>query len=195
MSAKRLLPFYVVFAMCVLPWSAFAQQTSTTSETSSKPEVTQVGYVIHQSTELGYRFQSRTGSDAMYETLVDLHQGPRILEQSLSMRSQDNHGLLFDNLSINSFGWGGDPENVLRARGRQESVVSAARIVPSGPKCFRLQSAGQSIKPTDIYSECSSSPVSACVLHPAQNERCGPHTASTIAAEFSPWIFAKQHDR
>ena len=185
MSAKGLLPFYVVVAMCVLPWSAFAQQTSTTSETSSKPEVIQGGYVIHQSTELGYRFQSRTGSDAMYETLVDLHQGPRILEQSLSMRSQDNHGLLFDNLSINSFGWGGDPENVL----------SAARIVPSRPKCFRLQSAGQSIKPTDIYSECSSSPVSACVLHPAQNERCGPHTASTIAAEFSPWIFAKQHDR
>ncbi len=116
MSAKRLLPFYAVFAMCVLPWLAFAQQTSSTPETSSKPEVVQSGYVIHQSTEFGYRFQNRTGSDAMYETLVDLHQGPRILEQSLSMRSQDNHGLLFDDLSINSFGWGGDPENVLRAR-------------------------------------------------------------------------------
>ena len=107
MSAKRLLPFYAVFAMCVLPWSAFAQQTSSTPETSSKPEVVQSGYVIHQSTEFGYRFQNRTGSDAMYETLVDLHQGPRILEQSLSMRSQDNHGLLFDDLSIEQFwmGW------------------------------------------------------------------------------------------
>jgi hypothetical protein len=135
MYAKRLLPFYVVFAMCVLPWSAFAQQTSTTSETSSKPEVIQVGYVIHQSTELGYRFQSRTGSDAMYETLVDLHQGPRILEQSLSMRSQDNHGLLFDNLSINSFGWVAIRERSTCA-GRQESVVSAARIVPSDQNAF-----------------------------------------------------------
>jgi len=74
------------------------------------------GYVIHQSIEIGYRFSDVTGSEPMYNTLVDLRQGPRFLDQSLSMQSQNHDGLLFDNLFVNSFGWGGDPDNGLRAR-------------------------------------------------------------------------------
>ena len=34
------------------------------------------GYRIHQAIELGYRVTDTTGSNAMYETLVDLHTGP-----------------------------------------------------------------------------------------------------------------------
>ncbi|HVZ18894.1 MAG TPA: hypothetical protein VG897_17390 [Terriglobales bacterium] len=74
------------------------------------------GYQIQQSVEFGYRFTDVTGNDAMYETLIDQHEGPRLLDQSLSMRSVGNTGLLFDELTVNSFGWGGDPENVARAR-------------------------------------------------------------------------------
>src|SRR5215471_13777545 len=36
--------------------------------------------------------------------------------QTLSMQSQNHDGLLFDNLFIDSFGWGGDPNNALHAR-------------------------------------------------------------------------------
>jgi hypothetical protein len=72
--------------------------------------------MIHQSMEFGYRVSDITGSEQMYNTLVDLRTGPRFLEQSLSMQSQMHDGLLFDNLFINSFGWGGDPNNGLRAR-------------------------------------------------------------------------------
>ena len=32
------------------------------------------------------------------------------------MQSLDHMGLLFDNLYLNSFGWGGDPNNALRLR-------------------------------------------------------------------------------
>jgi hypothetical protein len=74
------------------------------------------GYVIHQSIEIGYRISEVTGSQAMYDTLVDLRTGPRFLNQTLSMQSQDHNGLLFDNLSISSFGWGGDPNNALHLR-------------------------------------------------------------------------------
>jgi hypothetical protein len=74
------------------------------------------GYLVHQSIEIGYRVADVTGSQPMYDTLVNLRSGPRLLDQSLSMQSQNHNGLLFDNLFVNSFGWGGDPNNGLRAR-------------------------------------------------------------------------------
>jgi hypothetical protein len=78
--------------------------------------VTGGGYQIHSSAELGFRSTDVTGSGDMYNTLVDLQSGPRILDQTLTMQSVDHQGLLFDDLYLNSFGWGGDPNNALRLR-------------------------------------------------------------------------------
>jgi len=74
------------------------------------------GYKIHQSIEVGYRVNETTGSAEMYDTLLNLHSGPRLLDQSLSMQSTTHESLLFDNFFVNSFGWGGDPNNALRLR-------------------------------------------------------------------------------
>lgn len=107
-------------ALIVLLWNiAAAAQTagSNAGQSQSQPEGWEnSGYVIHQSIEIGYRASDTTGSEQMYNTLVDLRTGPRFLDQSLSMQSQNHDGVLFDNLFINSFGWGGDPNNGLRAR-------------------------------------------------------------------------------
>ena len=82
-------------------------------------------YVVTQSFELGYRFVDVTNRKAspgaptdlsMYNTLVNLHQGPRLLQQSISFQSPSHTGLLFDDLSLSSFGFGGDPNDVVRAR-------------------------------------------------------------------------------
>jgi hypothetical protein len=78
--------------------------------------VTSGGYQIHSSIELGYRSNYVTGSEDMYDTLVNLQTGPRILDQTLSMQSLDHQGLLLDNLYLNSVGWGGDPNNYMRLR-------------------------------------------------------------------------------
>jgi hypothetical protein len=51
----------------------------------------------------------------MYDTLVNDQSGLRILEQSLTLRSL-THQDLFDTLTLNSFGWGGDPEQAARIR-------------------------------------------------------------------------------
>ena len=72
------------------------------------------GYHVEQSIEFGYRFTDLNGSGQMYDTLIDQHEGPRLLDQTLSMHSLENAGVLFDDLDLNSFGWGGDPENVAR---------------------------------------------------------------------------------
>jgi hypothetical protein len=110
----QLILVIVVF----LDLSAIAQTAgSGAGQTQSAPEALERGgYVIHQSVEIGYRVSDLTGSEQMYNSLVDLRSGPRFLEQSLSMQSKTHDSLPFDNLFINSFGWGGDPNNGLRAR-------------------------------------------------------------------------------
>ena len=73
-------------------------------------------YRVEQSVEFGYRFADITGNQDVYNTFINQHAGPRLLEQSLSTHAINGSGVLFDDLSVNSFGWGGDPENVARAR-------------------------------------------------------------------------------
>ena len=51
----------------------------------------------------------------MYDTLVNDQSGLRILEQSLIMQSI-SHQDVFDTLTLNSFGWGGDPQQAARVR-------------------------------------------------------------------------------
>lgn len=73
-------------------------------------------YHYEGSVEFGYRFVDTTGSNAVYDTLVNQQQGPRLLDQTLNMRSLNHSGVLFDNLYLSSFGWGGEPENATRLR-------------------------------------------------------------------------------
>ncbi len=73
------------------------------------------GYRVTQSIELGGRISDVSGSQPMYDTLVNDQSGPRILDQSLTMQSL-THQDWFDTLTLNSFGWGGDPEQAARMR-------------------------------------------------------------------------------
>src|ERR1700733_1961513 len=71
------------------------------------------GYVIHQSVDLGGHIADHSGSGAVYDTMINLQSGPRILAESLELRAVDpSHAILFDHLSSNSFGYGGDPNSV-----------------------------------------------------------------------------------
>ena len=73
------------------------------------------GFQVTQSIELGGRISEVSGSQPMYDTLVNDQTGARILEQSLTMQSL-THQDIFDTLTLNSFGWGGDPEQAARMR-------------------------------------------------------------------------------
>ena len=100
-----------------LPGMLSAQSSSASQTPPEEPEsVTRGGYLMHSSVELGYRSNNVTGSGDMYDTLVNQQTGPRFLDQALSMQSLDHQGLLFDDLYLNSFGWGGDPNNALWLR-------------------------------------------------------------------------------
>jgi hypothetical protein len=70
------------------------------------------GYVIHQTADLGGHIVGVSGSGAMYDTLVNLHSGPRVLGQTFTMHALPGHQApLMDSLSAFSNGFGGDPIN------------------------------------------------------------------------------------
>jgi hypothetical protein len=73
-------------------------------------------YNIKQSMEVGGRIDSISGNGDLYKTFVNLQQGMRLLGFTTEMRSLDNHGSLFDHLYLNSYGYGGDPNDVTRLR-------------------------------------------------------------------------------
>ena len=96
---------------------AAAQTAASQSTSGANPDGREFGnYRVQQSVTFGYRFADITGNQDMYNTFINQHAGPRLLEQSLSTHAINGSGALFDDLSVNSFGWGGDPENVARAR-------------------------------------------------------------------------------
>lgn len=72
------------------------------------------GYNVRQSVELGYRGTWVDGNTNTYDTFVNLHDGPRLLDYTLNMRSLSRESLLFDDLNFSNFGYGGDPNDVSR---------------------------------------------------------------------------------
>jgi hypothetical protein len=99
--------------LAVLP--SRAQQDSSDSSQAA-PERTWGDYRVHQSFDFGYRYSNITGNQDTYQTFVNLNSGFRLLDQTFSMQSLDHNGLLFDSLTLSSFGYGGDPNNVTRLR-------------------------------------------------------------------------------
>ena len=70
------------------------------------------GYSIHQSVDLGGHMASITGSGAMYDTLVNLQSGPRVLGETFEMHAlPGNKHTLIDSLSAFGSGFGGDPNS------------------------------------------------------------------------------------
>jgi hypothetical protein len=88
-----------------------------TSVTTERNEgETGLGFQVKQSAEFGGRISHFTGSEGMWDTLVNLGTGPRLLEYSLDMHSPNHTGVLFDDLTFSNFGYGGDPNDVTRLR-------------------------------------------------------------------------------
>jgi hypothetical protein len=70
------------------------------------------GYTIHQSADLGGHITGLTGSGAMYDTLVNMQSGMRVLGETFEMRAlPGKKNTLVDSLSAMGNGFGGDPNN------------------------------------------------------------------------------------
>jgi hypothetical protein len=78
--------------------------------------IDQGNYNIKQAIEFGGRLTSVSGDQQAYDTLVNLQQGPRLLNFTTEMRSLDHRGTFFDRFFFSNFGYGGDPNVVTSLR-------------------------------------------------------------------------------
>lgn len=70
------------------------------------------GYTAHHSVDLGGRVANITGSEALYDTMVNMHSGPRVFGESFEMHAlPGNKHAFVDSLSAFGSGFGGDPYN------------------------------------------------------------------------------------
>ena len=99
-----------VVALCLSP-AARAQSGS-----GESPGINSGDYNIHSTIEFGYRLNEVTGNQNTYDTFENLGSGVRLFNFDFQMRSLDHHGFFFDTLSLSSFGYGGDPNDVTRLR-------------------------------------------------------------------------------
>ena len=105
-AVKRICGGVGVALLLVLSGRALAQADQ------APAGAVQNGYAIHNTADLGGHMVSRSGSGSMYDTLVNIHTGPRVLGQTFTMHALPGtkHGLL-DDLTAFSNGFGGDPIN------------------------------------------------------------------------------------
>ena len=87
------------------------------------PPVVNSGFFIHQTVDLGGHMVGISGSGSMYDTLVNIQSGPRVLGQTITLRAVPGikHPLL-DTLTGYTNGFGGDPLNVVKldfSKGKQ----------------------------------------------------------------------------
>jgi hypothetical protein len=103
----------LAISVIVLTVCSIAGPPTLAQDTTPQPapgDNVRFGYVIHQSVDFGGHIVTQSGSGAMYDTLVNIQSGPRLLDSSFQMTAVNPaHALLFDRLSSNSFGYGGDP--------------------------------------------------------------------------------------
>jgi hypothetical protein len=70
------------------------------------------GYAIHQTVDLGGRIVGLTGSAAMYDTLINLQSGPRVLGETFELHAlPGKKNTLVDTLMAIGSGFGGDPNS------------------------------------------------------------------------------------
>lgn len=110
---KRAAGWMAVMALMILTVDAIAQVPSAVPSISPDARMeAPAGYAMHQGIDFGGRMIQIVGSHAMYDTLVNLQTGPRVLGESFVMSplSTNKHARI-DTLTAYGSGFGGDPYN------------------------------------------------------------------------------------
>ena len=70
------------------------------------------GYSVHESVDLGGRMAGISGSGAMYDTMVNLQSGPRVLGETFNLHAlPGTKNTPLDDLQVFASGFGGEPNN------------------------------------------------------------------------------------
>ncbi len=153
-SERAFIAILLVTALALMLPSVAGAQTQTAPEGA-----TWGAYNVQQSIEFGYRFSNdwQRGNTRTFDNLVNLHEGPRLLENTLSMRSLTQNAPLFDNLFVSTFGFGGDPNNVGRVRINKNKWYDFAGSFRRDQNFFDYPQFGNPLNPTVPFTVPASS--------------------------------------
>ncbi len=147
--------------ICLLPVLAHAQEAGQGIQYGN--------FNVQQSTELGYRFTGVDGNASMYDSYVDLPSGPRMLEQTFSLRSLTRKGALVDDLFVSSFGYGGDPETVTRLRASKDHWYDFTGSFRRDVNSFDYNLLANPLNPINPYIQVNQSPHSEDLVRRMQD--------------------------
>jgi len=95
-------------AACIAVAQNPAEPSPTPDSTMSVPQ----GYSVHESVDLGGRMAGLSGSGAMYDTMVNLQSGPRVLGETFKLHALPGaKNTPLDDLQVFASGFGGEPNN------------------------------------------------------------------------------------
>jgi len=101
-----------VAVLAMMTGIAVAQNPAPAAPAPESQVAAPAGYTIHQTVDLGGRITNLNGSGAMYDTLVNLQSGPRVLGETFEMRAlPGNKHTLVDSMMAIGSGFGGDPNS------------------------------------------------------------------------------------
>ena len=107
---RRIAGGFGIAILLLLAGIAVAQNPASPVPAPDAAMSVPAGYSVHSSVDVGGRITQMAGSGAMYDTLVNLQSGPRVLGQTFQMRAlPGNKNPLFDNFTAFSSGYGGEP--------------------------------------------------------------------------------------
>jgi hypothetical protein len=72
-------------------------------------------YTVHSNAEVGWRFLGTSGDFDQYRSDLNYDRGIRLMSADFVAKSNGG-GALFDNILVDSFGWGGDPTQYAHAQ-------------------------------------------------------------------------------
>jgi hypothetical protein len=99
-------------AILLMTAGTAAAQTVVPLPTPATRPVAPNGYTLHETIDAGGHIANITGSGAMYDTLVNIQSGPRVLGETFELHAlPGTQHTLVDSLSAFSNGFGGDPNN------------------------------------------------------------------------------------
>ncbi|WP_263358963.1 hypothetical protein [Acidicapsa ligni] len=111
------------------------------------------GYAVHQSFDLGGHIANTVGSGSMYDTLVNLQSGPRILNHTLEMHAlPTSKHTLYDTLFEGSTGYGGDPNNFTTLRMSKGKLYDFQGIFRRDRQYFDYDLLGNPLVPLGVVS-------------------------------------------
>jgi hypothetical protein len=151
-SSSFVAPFRIAvmgLALLIAMIGASAQDV----QPSTNKDASKSNYEVHQSFDVGGHIANINGSRPMYNTLVNLASGPRILNHTMEAHAlPGSKHAVFDTLYEGSTGYGGDPNNVTTLRISKGRIYDFSGMFRRDRQYFDYDLLGNPLIPAGVVS-------------------------------------------